>query len=102
MKQLLYVSSAIGIAMTIAAIPAYAQQPAATMPTPANSATVPSGCGKAPMKRHDHVDAQGFGISSASKATGAPCGHDNAESASGEKVKKKPSHNHAQFHKNQP
>ena len=102
MKQLLYVSSAIGIAIAIAAIPTYAQQPAATMPTPANSATVPSGCGKAPVKRHDHVDAQGFGISSASKATGAPCDQGNAASASSEKVKKKPSHNHAQFHKNQP
>jgi hypothetical protein len=75
MKQLGYISFAATIAL--ATIPAFAQ-------------------------RHTHADAQGFGISGASKAAGAPCGPGGAPSATGATVKKTSAHNHAKFHKNQP
>jgi hypothetical protein len=100
MKQLGYISFAATIAL--ATIPAFAQQEAVPTPTPVNAADMPTDCRKVPMKRHTHADAQGFGISGASKAAGAPCGPGGAPSATGATVKKTSAHNHAKFHKNQP
>lgn len=84
--------STIAMAVTFAASTASAQdgKPAAAA---APAASMPMGCGSS-MTRHDHGAER-----NAPSGKRMPCAP--ADAASGAKVKAKPSHDHAKFHKNQ-
>jgi hypothetical protein len=89
------------LAVAAFAVPALAQERAASAPMPAMAASMPmtSGdCAKSAMKRHDHGAERNTGTSAT--ATTMPCAADGAAS-SASTSKKKAGHDHAKFHKNQ-
>jgi len=87
---------ALAISALLSAAPAFAQQATPTA-TPASAASMD--CGKSTMKRHDHGAERNTGATAGTMAM--PCQAADAASAPEKATKKKPSHDHAKFHKNQ-
>ena len=98
MKTLFSLSLA---ALIAAALPAIAQDQAATAAMPAMAASMPHDCARSPMKRHDNGAERGLGVSASPSAMSMPCSGDTAASAPAKTAKKRLAHDHAKFHKNQ-
>lgn len=73
-------------------------------PAPADLASMPMECAKAPMKRHDHGAERGLGVAAVTPMTmmmTMPCPMERGALPADTKADKRLPHDHGRFHKNQ-
>lgn len=92
---LVLLSSFVVLTLGVAAAAAQ-ERPAAAPAAAAASMPMPMDCSAGAMKRHDHGAER-----NAPSAKSMPCAPAEAASGAKAKVRTKPVHDHAKFHKNQ-
>ena len=93
MKYSHFLSLAAIVAMS--AVPAVAQEQAASAPKPAMAKSMSTDCGKVRNTRHDHSTDHGAMSRSATNAR--PCPADASTSSNSKTAAKKARHDHAKF-----
>lgn len=92
---LVLLSSFVVLTLSVAAVAAQ-ERPAAAPAAAAASMPMPMDCSAGAMKRHDHGAER-----NAPSVKSMPCAPAEAASGVKAKVRAKPVHDHAKFHKNQ-